>query len=518
MSTSFDYFAVLIRLLPESILILGGLLLLFLDQSRTAHASLASRVNLSTSIALFSCLGAAIAVLAVSDTGSFYDGMLVLSPFTRLVKVCLLMLMAATMATANPARFTEHIGEYFALILLGGVGLLLLGGTEELLTGFISLELVSLTLYLLAGFAKHSAASAEGAMKYFLFGSVSAAFTLFGISLVFGLAGATNFSRIAAVLSTQPLSPLLISGIVLVTIGFGFKLAAAPLHLWAPDAYQGSPAPSAALIASASKLASLVLFARFFVSALYPHEGSAAFASAVSGWKLAIAVIATLSIILGNLLAIAQPNFRRLLAYSAVAHAGYVLIGILAGTERGLNSGVFYLFTYGLAIVGTFAIIAELERENGKLLITDFAGLSRRSPLLALCLFVFMLSLAGIPPLAGFFGKFYLFVAALDSSGPGPVPDLLWIVAVALAASAVSLYYYLQVLKQAFVVEPSGVTAPILPSRTAAIALLAAAVIFFGCFPQVLLEPLERASVSARPAQATPEFTVISPDVSGQVK
>jgi NADH-quinone oxidoreductase subunit N len=513
----FDYLALLARLLPEAIIVLGGLIVLFADQARAGSGGAASRTNLAIVLTLLSC-GLAIFLLSFqSGQGSFYHGMLVISGFSRIAKICLLILLAATVASGIPARFTNHIGEYVTLLMLGTVGLLFLVSTEELLTAFIALELTSLSLYLLAAFNKTSATSAEGALKYFLFGSVSAAFTLFGISLIFGLSGSTSFEQIAARLTNAPLSPLLIAGIVLTVIGFGFKLAAAPMHLWAPDAYQGAPAPSAAFIASGSKLASLVVFTKFFVIALGPLAGSASFGASISGWAMVIAVLATVSIVIGNLLAIAQSNFRRLIAYSAVAHAGYALIAVLAASERGLSSGLFYMFTYGLAVVGIFAIIGQLERTHGDLELRDFAGLSRRSPLLAICLFIFILSLAGIPPLAGFFGKFYVFLAALDSTKTGGTPGLLWIVVLAIAGSAVSLYYYLQVLKQAFVVEADG-TAPAATSFVAlsTTAVLALAVLLLGCFPQILLEPLES---SLRPLRSAPaEFSALAPDVSAAVK
>lgn len=509
----FNYFELLLRLLPETILIVGGLIVLFLDQSRVGKSTASFRANLAAFLAVLTC-GIAIAAVAFQrENGSFYQGMLALTPFTRIVKICLLVLIAGSVASGIPQRFTDHIGEYVALLLLGGVGLLLLGSAEELLTAFIALELISLSLYILAAYNKQSALSTEAGLKYFLFGSVAAAFTLFGISLVFGLAGSTSFAQIAQTLAGRSLSPLLVTGLVLVVIGFAFKLAAAPLHLWAPDAYQGAPAPSAAMIASGSKLASFVLFAKFFILALGPQAGSAAFAKATSGWAMAIAVVATVSILLGNLMAIAQTNLRRLIAYSAIAHAGYALIAVLAGTERGIASGVFYMFTYGLSVVGIFAIIGQLERTHGELVLTDLAGLSRRSPLLAVSLFVFILSLAGIPPLAGFFGKFYVFLAALQSD-----IGLLWIVAAALAASAVSLFYYLQVLKQVFVAEPGSDSVHVLRFAPAATtAVLAIAVVFLGCFPQVLLEPLEASIRKPVPVQAH-EFTAIAPDVSARIK
>jgi NADH-quinone oxidoreductase subunit N len=506
---AFDYPLLLLRLLPETILVIGAIFVLFLDQAVARERSLGARSSIATFFAVVTLLVALLALRFQSEDGSVYRGMLVLTGFTHIAKMLLGVLAIATLLIGRPARFTTHIGEYVALLLIATVGLFLLAGTEELLTAFIALELTSLSLYLLTGFNKQSIISAEAALKYFLFGSVAAAFTLFGISLVFGLSGSTSFSEIATTLRNQPLSPLLVVALVLTAIGFAFKMAAAPLHLWAPDAYQGAPIPSAALIASGSKLASFILFLKLFVYAL-PAQAGASFTGAVStpenarGWMIVIAAIAAVSIIVGNLLAIAQSNLRRLFAYSAVAHAGYVLIAVLARDAAGLASATYYLFTYGLSVIGVFGIIGLLEQRHGELNITELAGLSRRAPGLALCLLVFVLSLAGIPPLAGFFGKFYIFVAALDASKTANAPGLLWIVALALGASAVSLYYYLQVLKQAFVVETES--APKLntpPWSSLTLAALAAAVIYLGCFPEKLIGPLKR-SIPAPVAQEQP--------------
>ena len=460
----FNYIELLARLLPETILVIGALVALFLDQARAKVWSDRSRNVTAVFIGLLSAI---LAILVLIDPrlvaaqwqfADFYNGMLQISPLTKVVKVALLVLTAATLLIAAPSRFTKHIGEYIALILFATVGLLLLSSAGELLTAFIALELTSLSLYLLTAFHKGSINSAEAALKYFLFGSVAAAFTLFGISLVFGLAGSTSFDQIGTALRGQPLSPLLSAALVLTAIGFAFKMAAAPLHLWAPDAYQGAPIPSAALIASGSKLASFILFLKFFFLAVPAHMGSAGWGKAVPGWAIAIAAISATSIIVGNLLAIAQSNVRRLIAYSAVAHGGYVLIALLAPSANGVASAMYYLFTYGLTVIGIFGVIGAVESRHGELTLTELAGLSRRTPLLALCLFVFILSLAGIPPLAGFFGKFYVFIAALERTTPGETPPHLWIVVLAIAGSAVSLYYYLQVLKQAFVAEGGDAT------------------------------------------------------------
>ena len=496
----FNYIELLARLLPETILVIGGLVALFLDQARAKAWSDRSRNVTAIFIGLLSAIISILFVTWQTDFGDFYNGMLQISPLTKVVKVALLIMTAATLLIAAPSRFTKHIGEYIALILFAAVGLLLLSSAGELLTAFIALELTSLSLYLLTAFHKASINSAEAALKYFLFGSVAAAFTLFGISLVFGLAGSTNFDQIAVALQGQQLSPLLTTALVLTAIGFAFKMAAAPLHLWAPDAYQGAPIPSAALIASGSKLASFILFLKFFFMAVPAQMGSAGWGRAVPGWAIVIAAIAATSIIVGNLLAIAQSNVRRLIAYSAVAHAGYVLVALLAPSANGVASAVYYLFTYGLTVIGIFGVIGAVESRHGELTLTELAGLSRRAPLLALCLFVFILSLAGIPPLAGFFGKFYVFIAALETSSAGGgtlqsgagTPHLLWLVILAIAGSAVSLFYYLQVLKQAFVVE-GGSSAAVFATKTQklTISVLAAAVVLLGCFPNTVLRRLQ---------------------------
>lgn len=489
----FDYSDLLVRLLPHCVLIAGALVVLFWDQAASARSTAGARANRAVFLAILTIVISTIVLNGQKEFGSAYGGMLQLDGLVRFVQTALLVLTGTTLLITSPEKFTNHIGEYVALILMAAVGLLLLAGTAELLTAFVALELVSLSLYLLTAFRKDSLNSAEAALKYFLFGSVAAAFTLFGISLVFGLSGATNFQAINVALSRLELSPLLIVGLVFTAIGFGFKMAAAPLHLWAPDAYQGAPVPSAALIASGSKLASFLLFLKFFFVAVPFQSGSASWGKAAPGWAIIIAALAAVSMIVGNLLALAQSNVRRLIAYSAIAHAGYALVALLARTENGTASAIYYLFTYGLAVVGIFGVIGIVESEHGDLKMSDLRGLSRRAPLVSICLLVFVLSLAGIPPLAGFFGKFYVFIAALEVSQVGNVPGLLWIVVLAIGASSVSLYYYLQLLKQAFVVDaagPGGVNIAVSSVQKITLMLLAAAVFLFGCYPRLILDPL----------------------------
>jgi NADH-quinone oxidoreductase subunit N len=445
---------------------------------------------------MISCVGciAAIAwMLVMPQHGNFFDGMLVLDPLTQLVKIALLIITIFTIFISIETDFTSHIGEYFALILLAAIGMMFLVSSEDILMIFISLELTSLSLYILTAFNKRNVKSAEAALKYFLFGGMSAAFTLFGLSLLYGLSGSTNLGQIAAALKGPGLDPLLVVAIVMTVIGFGFKIAAVPFHLWAPDAYEGAPTPSAAFIASGSKVASFFIFAKVLMVGFHGAEGSGAWRAFHPGWVPVIAVVAAASMLLGNLAAIVQCSVRRLLAYSAIAHAGYILLGILAHDRDGLASIVYYVVIYGLTTVGAFGVVSIVQDRAGGDALSDFAGLSRRAPILSICMMVFMLSLAGIPPLAGFFGKFYLFAAALKST-----PDslgYLWLIVAAIALSAVSLYYYLQVLKQIYVVAPAPDKAPLQSPILSQVilALLALAVLVLGCAPNLLLGQLNRA-------------------------
>jgi len=415
--------------------------------------------------------------------------MLVITPLTSLFKIICLALAFFTVCLVRSEKSLRHPGEYLAIILLATVGLMLLVGSEELLMIFIGLELLGLSLYVMAAFDRTDMRSAEAGLKYFLFGSTSGAFTLFGISLIYGMSGSTGLAAISDKLAVAPVQPLLATGIIMTLIGFAFKIAAAPFHLWAPDAYQGAPIPSAAFIASGSKVASFVVLGKIVLVGFGPVHGNAGWHAMVAGWSPVLAVLAALSILIGNLVALAQTNVRRLLAYSAVAHAGYTLLGLVAGSRDGFSATLFYATIYAITLVGAFGVVAVVRSETGGDDLRNFSGLAGREPLLAGCMAVFMLSLAGIPPLAGFFGKFYLFSAALRADGNY---GLLWLVALALFGSFVSLYYYLVVLKAIFVDEPSLTTASS-PDRSSSdllqritVAVLAAAILLLGLMPDTL--------------------------------
>jgi NADH-quinone oxidoreductase subunit N len=485
-----SYLELLKLAVPETILVLTIGMVLAADLLASRGLTLRFRLRIG---AMFACVGCAAAIawmLVLPQHATFLEGMLVVNPLTQFIKVALLVLTIFTIVLSVDTDFTPHVGEYFALILLAAVGMMFLVSSEDILMIFISLELTSLSLYILTAFNKRSPNSAEAALKYFLFGGMAAAFTLFGLSLLYGLSGATNLGQIAAAIRGPKLDPLLLLAVVMTVTGFGFKVAVVPFHSWAPDAYQGAPAPSAALIASGSKVAGFFILARVMMVGFKGAEGSGAWQAYLPGWVPVLAILAAASMILGNLAAIIQSSVRRLLAYSAIAHAGYMLLGVLPHGEQSLAALVYYVVTYGLAALGAFGVVSIVEGRAGEDRLVDFAGLSRRSPVLSFCMLIFMLSLAGIPPLAGFFGKFYIFASALNTD-PASL-GLLWLVAIALALSAVSLYYYLQVLKQIYVGEP-GVGTEALPTPVlsqVALALLALAVVVLGCAPNLLLGPL----------------------------
>jgi NADH-quinone oxidoreductase subunit N len=445
--------------------------------------------GLCSGIAAAGLLFAAAAVLMLPQPAVLFHGMLVSTPLTSLFKVICLALAFFTVLLARRDDAPGDQGEYLALLLLATIGLMLLVGSEELLMIFIGLELTGLSLYVLTAFDKSDLRSAEAGLKYFLFGSTASAFTLFGLSFVYGVSGTTELAAIGQKLAAGAVQPLLALGIVMTLVGFAFKIAAAPFHLWAPDAYQGAPIPSAAFIASGSKVASFVVLGKIVLVGFAPAHGSADWHAMIAGSAPVLATLAGLSILLGNLVALAQTNVRRLLAYSAVAHAGYTLLGLVAGGRDGFSATLFYSTIYAITLVGAFGVVGAVRRETGGDDLANFAALSTRSPLLAGSMAIFLLSLAGLPPLAGFFGKFYLFSVALRA---GDNHGLLWLIVLALFGSLISLYYYLIVLQRIFAaptgspaLRPGPLRLDVLQRLSAA--LLALLVLLLGIIPAPLV-------------------------------
>jgi NADH-quinone oxidoreductase subunit N len=478
--------------LPQVIVVITALTVLPIDLLALRHRTTRTRFAVTASLASLGCMAAILTIVLAPEQASLFDGALIVNHLTGLIQIAILALAILTLLISIDSDFTEHVSEFVLLILMATVGMMFLVATQDLLVIFLSLELLSLSLYILTAFNKRSAQSWEAALKYFLFGGMSAAFLLFGFSLLYGLSNSTSLIHIAAAIHGT-LSPLLVIAIVTTALGLGFKIAAAPFHFWAPDVYLGAPAPSAAFIASASKVASFYIFFLVMTLGFAGVEGSVALPHLIRGWVPVLALMAVLSMLLGNLVAIRQTSLRRLLAYSAVAHAGYMLLGIIAHTPQSLAALLYYVITYALATLGAFAVVAVVEQQRSSDDLSNFAGLSIQSPSLAFALAIFILSLAGIPPLAGFFGKFYLFSTVLTSTPQSA--DLLWLVVLAIAMSTVSLYYYLRVLKRVYVTAAPADTAPIqAPILTRIIVLtIATAVILLGCAPNLILTWLQSA-------------------------
>ncbi|MGC9158175.1 MAG: NADH-quinone oxidoreductase subunit N [Terracidiphilus sp.] len=502
--------------LPETVLEAAALVVLLVDLGLLRGAAQQVRRAVAALVGVAGCGAAYGALQFEGRAGLSFDGSTLLAAggFAQVAQSGILLLTALTLLLVIDSDLRRHAGEYVAVLLMAASGGLLIAAAQDLLVIFIGLELLSLGLYILTAFAKNSGKSAEAALKYYLFGGMSAAFLLFGFSYFYGLGGTTSIAGIELAISRSGPSPLLYVAWILVVAGLGFKVAAVPFHLWAPDAYEGAPAPAAAFIASVSKVASFALLVTLSLNWLMPGVSLAGAGSALEQlarqysqtWpRLAtiLLVVATASILWGNLAALVQVSVRRLLAYSAIAHAGYILLGIAtvraytgegsalafyaaaaAPAARSAGAVLYYVLTYGLTTIGAFGVVAVVEQATGSDRMDAFMGLHKRNPLLAAILLVLFLSLAGIPPLVGFWAKFNLFAAVLGVSA-GVVPFAL--VALAVAMSAVSLYYYLQVLKRAYVmaaVEETPLVAR--PVSLAVLLAIAAAVLLLGCFPALL--------------------------------
>ena len=481
-----DYGELFRALRPESHLVIGALLVLFFDLVWARHRP-ASRHHVALAIGLIALALAGYTAATQGSPGPVFDRVLMLDTLATATRVGVILLAALALALLPTSARLRHSAEFVAIILFATCGFTLMAAANQLLIAFLAIELASLSLYVLAGFDKTSPVSAEAGLKYFLFGGMSAAFLLFGFSLLYGLSGSIQLDQIAIQLMQQGQSPLLLVALVMVLVAFGFKAAAAPFHLWAPDVYQGAPAPAAALVASASKLAGLVVFTRLLWPGLGSAAGTIAHLPVTVGWAPVVALLAGASLLLGNIGALAQSNVRRLLAYSAIAHAGTMLLGVITAGRIGPGPLFYYAITYGLATVGTFGVLAVLEASGPAQSLTDLAGLHKRSPLLAGCLAICVLSLAGIPPLAGFFAKFAIFASVLQLGGvAGPAG---WLALAAIALSAVAFYYYLLILKQALIAAPAKDAAPIKVPAPAALALLLAAglIVALGVWPSAIL-------------------------------
>ena len=372
-------------------------------------------------------------------------------------KVLFLFAAAMTALLSADVEGVEDRGEYYALLVVATLGMSLMASSADMIMLFLAIETTSIPLYILAGFKKGDDKSTEAGLKYFLFGALTSAVMLYGFSLLYGFSGDTNIYRLSEAMHAGAVSPWMIGGMAaLVLVGFSFKISAVPFHFWAPDVYEGAPTPITAFISTASKAAGFAVLLRFML---------AVFPAIEAEWVTLVAIMATVTMTVGNLLALPQTNIKRLLAYSSIAHAGYAMIGLVALSSFGTASVIFYLIGYVVTNIAAFAVVILFARSAGSDEIVDYAGLSRRSPGLALVLLVALLSLGGMPPLAGFVAKFYVFAAAVESGW-------IWLAFVGVVNAIIGLYYYMTVLKVVYLYRSEDEDKPIVIPRAYALVLV----------------------------------------------
>jgi len=459
----------LYSLVPELILLAGAMVILLADlfaRSRRTAAGMTVVVLILT----------ALTVSGPMD-GSFFGGLYVFDAYAIFFKI--LFLITALLATLLSIRFLEALGElrgeFYVLLLCATAGMMVMASAADLMVAYLGLELMALSVYVLTGFLRRDARSNEAAMKYFLNGAFASAFLLYGIALTYGMTGTTNLSAVAAAISENDLAatPALLAGIGMIVAAFGFKIALVPFHFWAPDAYEGAPTPVTAFMSVGPKAAAFALSARVLFTAYGPSDGA---------WTGMLAALAAATMIVGNLVALRQTNIKRMLAYSSVAHAGYMLLGLVAGTEAAVGGTMVYVMVYAFMNIGAFAVVILLSGETAAEEIDNYQGLAKTHPGAALLMLIFMFSLTGIPPTAGFIGKFHLFQEVLRAGHTG-------LVVLAVLMSSVSAFYYLRIVMYMYMREPGE--EPYVLGQSAALGLAVAVtvvvVVFVGLFPETLL-------------------------------
>jgi NADH-quinone oxidoreductase subunit N len=419
--------------------------------------------------------------LAPGESRLAFEGMYVLDAqalfFKRFFLLAALLVMVMSVEFSD--RFRAGVSEYFALVLFALTGMLFAASANHFALLFVSLELITVTFYVLTSFQRGRVASLEAGVKYLIIGALSTAFTVFGIALVSGMSGTLSFDELHRVAGDLQENKIFLFGLLLVMVGLGFKIAAFPFQIWAPDVYQGAPAPTTAFLAVGSKAAGFALLLRVLLGAV---------PQITAQWNTLLLLVAAITILYGNLGALPQRNIKRLLGYSSIAHAGYMLLGIAAFSSAGQAAVLFYLGGYLFTVLGAFSVICLVLRHLDDEDISAFGGLNQRSPLLAATMLLAMVSLAGIPPLAGFFGKFLLFKAALAEGVRQPA--YYWAVAIAIAGVVMSLYYYFNVIRAMYWSKEAPDLSPIPASLPARISLgvCIAGMLFIGIYPNPLVQ------------------------------
>jgi NADH-quinone oxidoreductase subunit N len=465
------------RLAPEVVLCVFGIVIMIADPflGVARQRALGWLAFIGTLVALFAVH------IAYHFRGPAYSNLISTDTFSVFVHV--IIIVAAALAILGSLDYLDREGiqrgEYYALVLFAAAGMGILAGANELVTAFVGLEMSSISTYVLVGFRRRAAASNEASLKYFLLGSFATAFFLYGIAMVYGAAGTTLIDQIPAALaanSAESTTRLAILGLALIFVGLGFKVVIAPFQAYGPDVYEGAPSPVTALLASATKAATFALMLRIFY---------VAFGSASDFWFWAIWISAVLTMFIGNLAAIVQTNVKRMLAYSSIAHAGYILVAFAASTAFGVAAVLFYLAAYVLMKVGAFLVVTHLGQQGEKrLAIQDYAGLGSKQPVLAACFSLFLFSLLGLPATGGFLGKFFAFGAALDAHSLHG-RWIIWLVVIAAINSVIGAYYYLRVMISMYFAEPSMDYTPttVAPALGFALFIAAAGTLYLGILP-----------------------------------
>jgi NADH-quinone oxidoreductase subunit N len=467
----------LLPILPELILALGAMALLMLGVSRGEGGAAAASV-----LAVVLLVAAGVALLAgPSGKVSVFHGSFVLDDYARFLKM--LALAGSAVAILMSIEFLGAAGqrkfEYPVLILLSTTGMLALISAADLIALYLGFELMSLALYVIAAIDRDNVRSTEAGLKYFVLGALSSGMLLYGCSLIYGFTGTVSFAGIAKAAQHGGLG--LTFGLVFLFVGFCFKVSAVPFHMWTPDVYEGAPTPVTAFFASAPKVAGIAVFVRASVTA---------FPGIVTQWQQIVVFVAIASMALGSFAAIGQTNIKRLMAYSAIGNMGYALIGLAAGTAEGVQSVLVYIAIYVAMTLGSFAAIIAMRRAAGSVEeISDLAGLARTKPAMALFLGIMMFSLAGIPPLAGFFAKFYVFLAAIKAG-------LYALAVIGVVTSVIGAYYYLAIVKTMYFDEPTPAFVPMRPELRLVLGVTGLLVILLGVYPGPLVDAAAAAAKS----------------------
>jgi NADH-quinone oxidoreductase subunit N len=429
-------------------------------------------------LGLIGLIGAAVAAILLWDRHAASFGVVVADNFALFITGTLIVVGVLSLAISGPIVEREGLpaGEYYALMLFSLAGMMLMAMASDLLVIFLALEVLSLGVYVLTGIRRDEPTATEAAFKYFLLGAFSSAFFLYGIAFAYGVAGSTRLDRIGSVMAAQAMSPtpLQLLAMALLLVGFAFKVSAVPFHMWTPDAYEGAPSPVTGFMSTGVKAAAFAAFARVFLSALEPLRGQ---------WSAALQLIAIATMVVGTVVGVTQSNVKRMLAYSSIAHAGYLLVALISANDVGKGAILFYLLTYAVTNLGAFGLIGLLERGDGVGdRVSDYAGLWNVRPGLAALMTIFLLSLGGFPPLAGFIAKWYVFTAAIKAG-------YTWLAIVGVLTSVISVFFYLRIVVMMYMTSASSASPIPATPRVAGFALVVSAILVFylGILPTQVL-------------------------------